>query len=135
MEQTPIWPTYPRRMTQAEVSGGLVLPYTAQAVAGKGGAAAILLILFMACTSVASAQLIAVSSIVSFDIYGSYFNKNPTDQQLIRWSHVGVVGCALFISTFATVLHKGGVDLNWTIYMIGIVIWYFSITPRELYSH
>ncbi|KAJ5789174.1 uncharacterized protein N7518_006185 [Penicillium psychrosexuale] len=122
LEQTPIWPTYPRRMTQAEVSGGLVLPYTAQAVAGKGGAAAILLILFMACTSVASAQLIAVSSIVSFDIYGSYFNKNPTDQQLIRWSHVGVVGCALFISTFATVLHKGGVDLNWTIYMIGIVI-------------
>ncbi|KAL5333096.1 hypothetical protein BJX70DRAFT_392458 [Aspergillus crustosus] len=122
LEQTPIWPTYPRRMTQAEVSGGLVLPYTASAVAGKGGAAAILLILFMACTSVTSAQLIAVSSIVSFDIYGTYVNKTPTDRQLIRWSHVGVVGCALFISTFATVLHKGGVDLNWLIYMIGILI-------------
>ncbi|KAL4869935.1 hypothetical protein BDV12DRAFT_208220 [Aspergillus spectabilis] len=121
LEQTPIWPTYPRRMTQAEVSGGLVLPYAASAVAGKGGAAAILLILFMACTSVASAQLIAVSSIVSFDIYGTYFNRKPTDRQLIRWSHVGVVGCALFISTFATVLHKGGVDLNWLIYMIGIL--------------
>ncbi|KAL2816596.1 Sodium:solute symporter family-domain-containing protein [Aspergillus cavernicola] len=122
LEQTPTWPTYPRRMTQAEVSGGLVLPYTASAVAGKGGAVAILLILFMACTSVASAQLIAVSSIVSFDIYGGYFKKKPTDRELIRWSHVGVVGCALFISTFATVLHKGGVDLNWLIYMIGIVI-------------
>ncbi|KAL3472385.1 Sodium:solute symporter family-domain-containing protein [Aspergillus californicus] len=122
LEQTPSWPTYPRRMTDAEVSGGLVLPYTASAVAGQGGAAAILLILFMACTSVASAQLIAVSSIVSFDIYGGYFNKKPTDRQLIRWSHVGVVGCALFISTFATALHKGGVDLNWLIYMIGIVI-------------
>ncbi|KAL4780388.1 Sodium:solute symporter family-domain-containing protein [Aspergillus varians] len=122
LEQTPVWPTYPRRMTQAEVSGGLVLPYTASAVAGKGGAAAILLVLFMACTSVASAQLIAVSSIVSFDVYGGYFNKKPTDRELIRWSHVGVVGCALFVSTFATVLHKGGVDLNWLIYMIGIVI-------------
>ncbi|KAL3440589.1 Sodium:solute symporter family-domain-containing protein [Aspergillus insuetus] len=122
LEQTPAWPTYPRRMTEAEVSGGLVLPFAASAVAGKGGAAAILLILFMACTSVASAQLIAVSSIVSFDIYGGYFNKKPTDRQLIRWSHIGVVGCALFISTFATVLHKGGVDLNWLLYMIGIAI-------------
>ena len=34
-------------MTPAEVSGGLVLPYASQAVAGKGGAVAILLILFM----------------------------------------------------------------------------------------
>ncbi|KAF2638663.1 SSS family solute:Na+ symporter [Massarina eburnea CBS 473.64] len=122
LEPTTAWLTYPRRMTQAEVSGGLVPPYTATAVAGKGGAVAILLILFMACTSVASAQLIAVSSIVSFDVYGTYINKTPTNQQLIRWSHIGVVGCALFISSFATALHKGGVDLNWTIYILGIVI-------------
>ncbi|KAF2806136.1 SSS family solute:Na+ symporter [Mytilinidion resinicola] len=121
LEQTPAFPTWPRLMTQA-VSGGLVLPYTASAVAGKGGAAAILLILFMACTSVASAQLIAVSSIISFDVYGTYINKSPTDKQLIRWSHIGVVGCSIFISSFATALHKGDVDLNWTIYMLGIVV-------------
>ncbi|KAF2499002.1 SSS family solute:Na+ symporter [Lophium mytilinum] len=122
LEQTPAFPTWPRLMTQAEVSGGLVLPYTASAVAGKGGAAAILLIFFMACTSVASAQLIAVSLIISFDVYGTYINKTPTDKQLIRWSHIGVVGCSIFISSFATALHKGGVDLNWTIYMLGIVV-------------
>ncbi|KAH8660487.1 SSS family solute:Na+ symporter [Xylariales sp. PMI_506] len=122
LEQTPIWPTYPRRMTSAEVSGGLVLPYTASAVAGQGGAVAILLMLFMACTSVTSAQLIAVSSIVSFDMYGTYINKKATDKELIRWSHIGVLGTAIFISSFATALHKGGVDLNWTIYMLGIVI-------------
>lgn len=110
-------------MTTAEVGGGLVLPYTAAAVAEKGGAVAILLILFMACTSVASAQLIAMSSIISFDVYGTHINKSPTNKQLIRWSHIGVVGSALFISSFATALHKGGVDLNWTIYMIGIVVW------------
>lgn len=34
-------------MTDAEVGAGLVLPYVASAVAGKGGAVAILLILFM----------------------------------------------------------------------------------------
>jgi hypothetical protein len=34
-------------MTQAEVANGLVLLYTAEVVAGKGGAAAILPIIFM----------------------------------------------------------------------------------------
>lgn len=34
-------------MTYEEVANGLVLPYMSQAVAGKCGAAAILLILFM----------------------------------------------------------------------------------------
>lgn len=47
LENTPRFPTYPRGMTQAEVASGLVLPYMSQAVAGKGGAAAILLTLFM----------------------------------------------------------------------------------------
>lgn len=41
---------------------------------------------------------------------------------MIRWSHIGVVFTGLFISTLATGLHKGGVDLNWTIYMLGIVV-------------
>lgn len=57
-------------MTSAEISGGLVLPYFAITIAGKGGAAAILLITFMAVTSTLSAQVIAVSSIISFDMVG-----------------------------------------------------------------
>lgn len=47
LETTPIWPSYPNAMSPEEVSAGLVLPYVAQAVAGKGGAAAILLTIFM----------------------------------------------------------------------------------------
>jgi len=66
-------------MTSTEVSNGLVLPYAAIAVAGKGGAAAILLVTFMAVTSTLSAQVIAVSSILSFDVYRTYFNKAATD--------------------------------------------------------
>lgn len=109
-------------MTAAEVSGGLVLPFVSQAVAGKGGAVAVLFILFMACTSVASAQLIAMSSIISFDIYGGYIKPNANNKQLIAASHVGVIVSALFVSCFATALHKGGVDLNWTLYMLGVVV-------------
>jgi hypothetical protein len=36
-------------MTADEVDNGFVLPYVAQAVAGKAGAATILLVIFMVC--------------------------------------------------------------------------------------
>lgn len=106
-------------MTTSEVSAGLVLPYAALTVAGKGGAAAIVLITFMAVTSTLSAQVIAVSSIISFDIYREYFNKGATDRQIIRWSHFGVVFFALFSAGFSTMLYYVGADLQWTLYMLG----------------
>ncbi|KAJ5125224.1 hypothetical protein N7526_007401 [Penicillium atrosanguineum] len=121
LENQPTFPTYPRRMTSSEVSNGLVLPYAAQTIAGKGGAAAILLITFMACTSTLSAQVIAVSSILSFDVYREYFNKLASDRDLIRASHFGVIFFAAFSAGFSTMLHYVGVDLGWTLYMLGIV--------------
>ncbi|KAL5338574.1 hypothetical protein BJX70DRAFT_408622 [Aspergillus crustosus] len=121
LEKTPVWPTYPNAMTPGEVNVGLVLPYVAQAVAGKAGADAILVAIFMSTTSIASAQMIATSSIISFDIYGTYINKNPTNAQLLRWSHFGVVFSSLFISTLATAFHKGGVDMTWLLYMISLL--------------
>ncbi|KAF9890728.1 hypothetical protein FE257_005594 [Aspergillus nanangensis] len=120
LEKTPVWPTYPNAMSPEEVNAGLVLPYVAQAVAGKAGAGAILLIIFMSTTSIASAQMIAVSSIISFDIYGTYVNTSPTNAQLIRWSHFGVVFSSLFISTLATIFHAAGVNMTWLLYMIGL---------------
>lgn len=106
-------------MTTTEVGNGLVLPYAAIAIAGKGGAAAVLLITFMAVTSTLSAQVIAVSSIISFDIYRRYINRRARDVDVIRWSHFGVVFFGIFSAAFSTALHYGGVDLGWTLYMLG----------------
>jgi Na+/proline symporter len=75
-----------------------------------------------ACTSIASAQLIATSSIISFDIYGTNINKNPTNKDLIRWSHIGVVVTTIFIPTLATAFHEGGVKFTWLLYTVGNVI-------------
>ncbi|KAJ5769561.1 hypothetical protein N7520_004120 [Penicillium odoratum] len=121
LENQPNFPTYPRRMTTSEVSNGLVLPYAAMTIAGKGGAAASLLITFMACTSTLSAQVIAVSSILSFDVYREYFKKSATDRDLIRASHFGVIFFAAFSAGFSTMLHYVGIDLGWTLYMLGVV--------------
>lgn len=106
-------------MTTSEVSSGLVLPFSALTIAGSGGAAAVILITFMAVTSTLSAQVIAVSSIISFDIYREYFNKSASDRQIIRWSHFGVVFFAFFSAAFSTMLYYVGADLQWTLYMLG----------------
>ncbi|KAF1987581.1 urea active transporter [Aulographum hederae CBS 113979] len=121
LESNPIFPTYPRRMSSIEVSNGLVLPYFAITIAGKGGAICILLITFMAVTSTLSAQIIAVSSIISFDIYRTYFNRTASDIDVIRWSHIGVVFFAVFAAAFSTMLYYVGVDLGWTLYMLGVL--------------
>lgn len=121
LEDTELFPTFPRRMSAIEVSNGLVLPYAAVAIAGKGGAIAVLLITFMAVTSTISAQVISVSSIISFDIYRQYFNRNASDRDAIRWSHIGVVGFGAFSAAFSTALYYGKVDLGWTLYMLGVL--------------
>jgi hypothetical protein len=69
LEGSPSFPTYPERMLDADVSAGLVLPNAAVALLGKGGAACTLLLIFMAVTSASSAELIAVSSIFTYDFY------------------------------------------------------------------
>jgi len=56
-------------MPIADVNAGLVLPNAAVAMLGQGGAACTLLLIFMAVTSASSAELIAVSSIFTYDLY------------------------------------------------------------------
>lgn len=109
-------------MTTAEINAGYVLPYTCMAIAGKGGAVALLLVVFMSVTSTVSAQLIAVSSISSFDIYRTYIAPQATDKQIIRVSHLSVLGFGIFAPAFATALHYGGIDLNWMGYFLATVI-------------
>lgn len=56
-------------LTPAQISAGLPAPQAAAALLGKGGAVAMLLLLFLAVTSATSAELVAVSSLVTHDIY------------------------------------------------------------------
>lgn len=78
LENNPVFPTYPNRIPTADVTAGLVLPDAAVALLGKGGAAATLILIFMAVTSAMSAELIAVSSIWTYDIYQTVCNHRST---------------------------------------------------------
>lgn len=122
MENTPWFPTYPERMADADVSAGLVLPYAAVALLGKGGAVATLLIVFMAVTSATSSQLIAVSTIGTYDLYRTYFNPQASGKRLIYMSHSIVIGYGLFIATFSVGLYYAGISMGYLYVMMGVII-------------
>lgn len=71
-------------LTGDEAGSGLVPPATALFVLGKGGATLILIMLFMAVTSTGSAELIAVSSLIAYDVYRAYINPDATGEQILK---------------------------------------------------
>ena len=117
----PSFPTYPSRMTESQITAGLASPFAANALLGKGGAVALLIVLFMAVTSCASAELIAVSSILTFDIYKTYVRPAATPAQLIAVSHIMIYVFGLTMAIFASVWNVIGVDLGWLFLVMGLL--------------
>lgn len=113
LHNTPIFPTYPGDLTLADVNAGFVMPYTIQALIGKQGVIAFLVLVFMALTSTVSSSMIAVSSILSFDVYKTYLNPHATDQKLVKVSHLAVVLHGVFMSGIAIALNYGGANMTW----------------------
>ncbi|KAI5480272.1 hypothetical protein MNV49_001231 [Pseudohyphozyma bogoriensis] len=115
------FPTYPYALSTAQQSAGLVAPAAAIAMLGKGGAAAVLIVTFMAATSAASSELIAVSSIIVYDIIGTYI-KTLTGPQIVKYSHITIGLFAIWGGCWATILNKAGIDLGWLFYVQGVAL-------------
>lgn len=113
LHDTPIFPTYPGELTLAEINAGFVMPYTIQALIGPQGIVAFLVLVFMALTSTVSSSMIAVSSILSFDVYKTYINPRVTDKNLVKVSHLTVILHGAFMSGIAIALNYGGANLTW----------------------
>ncbi|KAL2808573.1 Sodium:solute symporter family-domain-containing protein [Aspergillus granulosus] len=113
LHRTAIFPTFPADITDAEVKAGLVMPYLVKALIGDSGIVAFFVLVFMALTSTVSSSMIAVSSILSFDLYKTYFNPKATDKKLLHASHITVVFHAIFITGISIALNYGGADMTW----------------------
>ncbi|RLV94276.1 Urea active transporter [Spathaspora sp. JA1] len=121
LEHTEHWPLG-RPMTPDEVNAGLVLPNAASALLGKGGAVLSLLMVFMAVTSAMSAELIAVSTICTYDIYRTYINPEATGKKLIWVSHMSVIIFAYIMAAFAIGLYYANVSLGYLYELMGVII-------------
>lgn len=117
---SPSFPTYPYALSAAQQSQGLVAPAAAVALLGKGGAAAVLLVVFMAATSAMSAELIAVSSIISYDLMGTYW-RPLSGPEVVKYSHIIIAVVSIWMGAFALILNYGGVDLGWLFYFQGVI--------------
>lgn len=118
----PSFPTFPNPMAPSQVSAGLSVAFAATALLGTGGSIALLIVLFMAVTSCASAELIAVSSVLTFDIFKTYIKPSATPTQLIFVSHIMIGVFGLTMAVFACIWNIIGIDLGWLFLTMGLLI-------------
>jgi SSS family transporter len=109
-------------LTPAQAQMGLVVPAAATALMGEVGAIMVLTMLFMAVTSAGSAELIAVSSLVTYDLYRTYKNPNATGKQLVKVSRATIVGFGLGMGGLAVILLGMGLSLGFVYLAMGILI-------------
>lgn len=122
LENDPDFPTYPNPMSAADVSAGLVAPNAAVCLLGESGAVAILILVFLAVTSAASAELIAVSSVIAYDIYKAYIHPAATGEEILKASQVATVGFGIFMGVLASVLNNFGITLGYLYLLMGIIV-------------
>ena len=68
-------------------------PATATVVIGQGGGILMIIMLFMAITSTGSAECIAVSSLIVYDVYRKYLNPEASGARILLMSRIV---CAVF---------------------------------------
>lgn len=117
------------------------MPYVAYTIMGKGGVVAVLVMLFQAITSAMSSgaflhhhpfqyrvsnalllEIVAVTSLVTYDFYRSYVDPGATGKQLLFVSHIAVVGFGLVTAAIAIGLVYAGTSVSFIVTAIGIII-------------
>lgn len=111
-----------QRMSSDDVTAGLVLPFAAVKLMGYSGAVATTLMMFMAVTSAFSAQLISVSSILTYDIYQAYIEPNAKGNRLVWISHLACIAYAIAMAAFATGLYYAGIGMGYLYLLMGVII-------------
>ena len=63
-----------------------------------------------------------MSSLVAYDIYREYINKDATGEQILKVSRYVIVGFGLIMGAFAILLFEIGLSLGWVYLFMGIII-------------
>jgi SSS family transporter len=109
-------------ITSAEAGAGLVPPAVATHLFGKAGSAMMSIMLFMAITSTGSAEGIAVSSLVAYDIFKAYIKPEATGKEILFVSKVVIVVFGLSMGILSVALHAMGLNLGWVYMFMGNAI-------------
>jgi Na+/proline symporter len=75
-----------------------------------------------AVTSAGSSELIAVSSLCTYDIYRTYINPEASGKQILKVSRGVVLIFGCFMGMLAVILNKAGISLGWMYLAMGVLI-------------
>lgn len=109
-------------LTPEQISMGLVAPTAASMVLGEVGAILILAILFTAVTSAGSAELVSVSSLITYDIYRTYAKPSASGREMMRVSRLAILLFGMGMGVLALVLLQIGVSLQYIYLAMGVLI-------------
>lgn len=109
-------------LTPQEIDYGLVAPTAASELLGDLGAILILTVVFTAVTSAGSAQMIAVSSLTTYDIYRTYLKPSASGRELIRISRISIIAFGVLIGVLVSALFHIGLSLQYVYLTMGIII-------------
>jgi len=105
-----------------EAGSGLVPPAVATHLFGSAGSVMMAVMLFMAITSTGSAEGIAVSSLVAYDIYKAYINPAADGRMILIVSKIVIVVFGLGMGTLSVGLNAIGLNLGWVYMFMGTAI-------------
>jgi SSS family transporter len=109
-------------LTPDQIENGLVAPTAASLILGDAGAILLLSVLFTAVTTAGSAELVSVSSLVTYDFYRTYFKPWATGRELMRVSRFTIIGFGLGMGLLSSFLMQLGASLQYVYLAMGILI-------------
>ncbi len=109
-------------LTPHEISMGLVAPAAASKILGDIGAILLLTMLFTAVISAGSAELISVSSLITYDVYRTYVKPSASGRNLMQISRLAILGFGIGTGMLAVILLQIGASLRYLYLVMGILI-------------
>jgi len=109
-------------LTGADAGAGLVPPASAIALFGSIGGVFVMIQLTMAILSTGSAECIAVSSLISYDVYRTYIRPDATGSEILFVSRIFVAVWAVVMGVASIVLDRMDIGLGWVYNFMAIAL-------------
>lgn len=114
------WPSYPEALTIGDLCSGLAAPAAAFTLLGHAGTVALLLALIWAVFTSLASEMIAVSSILTRDIYQLYLHSTATESELINTSRWCILLWGCIAASASCVLKAVHATCLWIYCLVGV---------------
>ncbi|EMG47538.1 putative urea active transport protein, partial [Candida maltosa Xu316] len=114
-----VYPDFPQ-LSDFEVGEGLPAVAAAVYLMNKSGAAIMIVMIFFSVTSSFAGELIATSTLISYDIYKRYLKPDATPNEVVKAAKIAVFGWALFSSALASIFYGAAkISMGWLFNFLG----------------